>query len=402
MPPPAQRKGKPEAIHVLTGGSIEAPAQEVSPNILSVVGGFASPESSLTAKSFSEGMSGRRTTLANWILDRENPLTARVMVNRVWQHLFSGQALVGTPNDFGKMGKRPTHPELLDYLARWFMDHGWSVKKLQSFIMASEAYQRAAAPADSEIARKDGANQWLDYFPPRRLQAEELRDGMLAITGELNREAGGPGTFPEINWEVAFQPRLVMGTIAPAYQPSPKRAERHRRSLYHFRYRSLADPLLEVFNRPGSEMACDARDETIIAPQAFALFNSEFVHDRALALAALAQQKGAAFPERLAVIYRRLLGRAPSADEAAVFQKHFERTLKHHRASTPVEEPLPLTVERESVEELTGEPFVMVEELDNLKNYERDLKPWDVDAETRALAEVCLVLLNSNEFSFLY
>jgi mono/diheme cytochrome c family protein len=402
MPKPAQRKGKPEAIHVLTGGSIESPAQEVSPNILSVVGGFASPDSSLTKSTFSEGMRGRRAALANWIVDRENPLTARVMVNRVWQHLFSGQALAGTPNDFGKMGKQPTHPELLDYLARWFMDNGWSVKKLQRFIMASETYQRAAAPVDPEVTQTDGANQWLSYFPPRRLQAEELRDGMLAITGELNREQGGPGTFPEINWEVAFQPRLVMGTIAPAYQPSPTRAERHRRALYHFRYRSLADPLLEVFNRPGSEMACDVRDETIIAPQAFALFNSEFVHNRALALAALAQKNGAAFPQRLNIVYRRLFGRTPSAKEAAVFKNHFERTLEHHRASTPVEEPLPLTVERESVEELTGEPFVMVEELDNLKNYERDLKPWDVNAETRALAEVCLVLLNSNEFSFLY
>jgi hypothetical protein len=119
-------------------------------------------------------------------------------------------------------------------------------------------------------------------------------------------------------------------------------------------------------------------------------------------LAALAQKNGAAFPQRLNIVYRRLFGRTPSAKEAAVLKNHFERTLEHHRASTPVEEPLPLTVERESVEELTGEPFVMVEELDNLKNYERDLKPWDVNAETRALAEVCLVLLNSNEFSFLY
>lgn len=402
MPPPNQRNGKPETIHILTGGSIESPAREVSPNVPSVVAGFASPDSALVSASFPDSMNGRRTALADWIVQRDNPLTARVMVNRVWQHLFSGKALAGTPNDFGKMGKRPTHPELLDHLARWFMDNDWSVKKLQRYIMTSETYRRAANPADSEIALKDGANQWLSYFPPRRLQAEELRDGMLAITGELNREMGGPGTFPEINWEVAFQPRLVMGTIAPAYQPSSKRAERHRRSLYHFRYRSLADPLLEVFNRPGSEMACDMRDETIIAPQAFALFNSEFVHDRALALAAIAREKGASFSQRLDFIYRRLFGRTPSKNEVAGFERHFEKTLEHHRSQTPVEAPLPLTVERESVEELTGEPFVMVEELDNLKNYERDLKPWDVDADVRALGEVCLVLLNSNEFSFLY
>lgn len=402
MPPLKKLKGEPEAIHILTGGSIESPAEKVSPSILSVVSGFASAKSPFARTQIPEGMSGRRTALAEWITDRENPLTARVMVNRVWQHLFSGRALVGTPNDFGKMGKRPTHPELLDYLSIWFMDNGWSVKKLQCFIMASEAYQRSASPVDSDITQKDRPNQWLSYFPPRRLQAEELRDGMLAITGELNDEMGGPGTFPQINWEVAFQPRLVMGTIAPAYQPSPKRSERHRRSLYHFRFRSLADPMLEVFNRPGSEMACDVRDETIIAPQAFALFNSEFVHDRALALAALAQEKKATFRQRLELIHQRLFGRSPSDEQAVLFEEHYKRVLKHHLTSTPIEEALPLTVERESIEELTGEPFTMVEELDNLKDYERDLKPWDAEPEVRALAEVCLVLLNSNEFSFLY
>jgi hypothetical protein len=401
MPELAQRDGEPEPVHVLTGGSIASPAQEVSPGILSVVDGFT-PAASDLPRTITDGMGGRRTELAGWIVHPDNPLTSRVIVNRVWQQLFSGQALVATPNDFGKMGARPTHPELLDFLARWFMDNGWSIKKLQRFIMASEAYQRAAAPADPASADRDSRNHLLSYFPPRRLQAEEIRDAMLAITGELNPEQGGPGTFPEINWEVAFQPRLVMGTIAPAYQPSPTRSERHRRSLYHFRYRSLPDPLLEVFNRPGSEMACDVRDETIIAPQAFTLFNSEFVHDRALALAALAGREDADVAGRLAFIFRRMFGREMRAEELELLGDHYRRVLQHHRAHTPVEEPLPLTVERESIEELTGEPFVMVEELDNLKVYERDLKPWEADAETRALAEVCLVLFNSNEFSFLY
>ena len=402
MPKPDKMIGAPEVVYILTGGSIETPAEKVRPQVLSVIEGFASKDSNLLKTSMPEAMSGRRTALAEWIVDPENPLPARVMVNRVWQHLFSGKALVGTPNDFGKMGKRPTHPELLDYLARWFMEDGWSVKRLQRFIMASETYQRAAAPVDSSVAQKDGTNQMLSYFPPRRLQAEELRDGLLAITNELNREMGGPGTFPEINWEVAFQPRLIMGSIAPAYQPSPKRTERHRRALYHFRYRSLADPLLEVFNRPGSEMACDARDETIIAPQAFALFNSAFVHDRSLALAAFAAKEGNILDKQLDVIYHRLFGRSPTKKEAAVFTKHYAEVLEHHRSFTPKEDALPLIVERESIEELTGEPFIMVEELDNLRNYERDLKPWNVDAEVRALAEICLVLFNSNEFSFLY
>ena len=402
MPSKKQMAGPAQDIYILTGGSIEAPSARVDPDVLSVVNGFAEAHSALPKLTMPKGMSGRRTALAEWIVDPANPLTARVMVNRVWQHLFSGKALVGTPNDFGKMGKRPTHPELLDYLATWFMENGWSVKKLQRFIMASDTYQRAADPVDDTVGEKDGGNALLSYFPPRRLQAEELRDGMLAVTGELNREAGGPGTFPQINWEVAFQPRLVMGTIAPVYQPSPKRRERHRRALYHFRYRSISDPMLEVFNRPGSEMACDTRDETIIAPQAFALFNSEFVHDRALALAAVIHKNNPSLQGQITGIYRRLFGRVPDAEEIALCRSQFDDRLAYHRTVTPEEEELPQTVERVSVEELTGEPFVMVEELDNLKNYERDLKPWDVSPEVRALAEVCLVLLNSNEFAYVY
>src|SRR5207302_1443822 len=205
-----------------------------------------------------------------------------------------GTGIVATPNNLGKMGRRPTHQELLDWLATWFVEHGWSLKKLHALIMSSAAYQRGSdgvleywshgkrsadatpiTPALQSSNTPSRPNDLLATFPPRRLDAEEIRDSMLAITGELNSEMGGPGVFPEINWEVALQPRHIMGSVAPAYQPSPTPRERNRRTIYAFRYRTLADPLLEVFNRPGSEISCEGRDETTVTPQVLALHNSE-------------------------------------------------------------------------------------------------------------------------------
>src|ERR1043166_2358062 len=149
----------------------------------------------------------RRLALAKWIASPDNPLTARVMVNRIWQWHF-GQGIVATPNNFGKMGKRPSHPELLDWLAGYFIEHGWSVKEMHRVMMLSEAYQRASKPVEAgKLAKVDPENRLLSYFPPRRMEAEVLRDSMLAISGELSPDTGGPGTFPEINEDLANQPR---------------------------------------------------------------------------------------------------------------------------------------------------------------------------------------------------
>src|SRR5262249_34316937 len=190
------------------------------------------------------------------------------------------------PNNFGKMGKRPAHPELLDWLAIWFVEHDWSVKKLHRLIMTSQAYQQSGDHPDMEKLRRiDPNNELLAAFPPRRLTAEEIRDALLAISGELNREIGGARVFPGIHWGGALPPGRVMGSVPPAYQPPPTPAQRNRRTLYAFRQRILADPVQEVFNRPGSETSCDCRDETTVTPQVFALFNSEFAQDRALAAA---------------------------------------------------------------------------------------------------------------------
>jgi mono/diheme cytochrome c family protein len=397
---PAESPPIVPVVHILTGGSVESPGEEVTPGVLSAVYGSNDRLAPTSWNTVPQSTSGRRLALAAWIASPNNTLTARVIVNRIWQQHF-GKGLVATPNNFGKMGAKPSIPELLDYLTTWFVEHGWSVKKLHRLIVTSATYRQAGEHPDLDKLREiDAKNDLLAWFPPRRLGAEEIRDAMLAASTELNGEMGGPGMFPEINWEVAFQPRHVMGSVAPAYQPSRTPQERNRRTIYAFRYRTLSDPMLEVFNRPGSELSCERRDETTITPQAFSLFNSEFSHHRAIAMAASLRKDAAGLDEQIALAFWRVYSRAPTDDEAKKSAAHVAAMLEHHRHQKPQPTTLPQSVRRNMVEEMTGEDFHWDEQLDGLTDYQRDLMPWDVDAETRALAELCLVLLNSNEFLY--
>ncbi len=393
--PPTANDGPLPTVRILPGGSLETPAEAVTPGVLS-----AWSNGNESTASIPQSADGRRLALARWIASKDNPLTARVIVNRVWQQHF-GRGLVATPNNFGKMGKRPTHPELLDYLAVWFIDNGWSLKKLHALLMSSAAYRQSGQHPEVEKLRQvDPGNELLACYSPRRLAAEEIRDGLLAISGELNLEVGGSGVFPEINWEVALQPRHVMGSVAPAYQPSPRPAQRNRRSLYAFRARNLADPFQEVFNRPGSEVSCDRRDETTVTPQAFALFNGGFAHDRALALAVSLEKQVGDLDGRITSAFRRGHGREPSREELAICRAHVEKMTVHHRDHPPRPVELPMRVKRKMIEEMTGQEYEWEEDLDGMKDYQRDLKPWNVGPGTRALADLCLVLMNSNEFLY--
>jgi hypothetical protein len=298
------------------------------------------------------------------------------------------------------MGAKPTHPELLDWLATWFIDHDWSLKQLHRLIMSSAAYGQAGeSPERARIDKIDPANSLLAYFPARRLSGEEIRDGMLAISGELNLDMGGPGVFPEINWEVALQPRHIMGSVAPAYLPSRTPRERNRRTIYAFRYRTLADPLLEVLNRPGSDVSCEQRDQTTVAPQALALLNGDFVQHRALAFAAALTKETPAFDGQLDAAFLRVYGRPPAPDEVEACRQFYVDALVFHRSNVPRSVELPKRVRRGMIEEFTGEMVYWDEELP-LDDYIRDTMPWDVAAEIRALSEVCVVLLNSNEFLY--
>ena len=391
--------GANDRIHILKGGSIESPQAEVNPGVLSL---FAGSEKGAAVTTETNG---RRTELAQWIASKDNPLTARVIVNRVWQWHF-GQAIAGNPNNFGGTGKRPTHPELLDWLAATFTEEGWSIKKLQRYILTSAAYQRAVAhPAPETLAKLDPNGTSYASFAPRRLTAEELRDAMLAVSGELNRAIGGIPAHPEINEEVAMQPRHIMGSVGPAYQADPKPAQRNRRTLYAERIRTLSDPMLEVFNKPGPDVSCERRDTATIAPQAFTLMNSPINHARALAFAArLEKERPGNLNLQIARAFQLAYQRQPTVDEMKVCDAHIAKALAHHRANEPVKVEPPKYVIRQMVEEMTGLDFWWVEDLDIYSSnaYVPDLKPWDVKPHTRALAELCLVLFNSNEFVYVY
>jgi mono/diheme cytochrome c family protein len=397
---PTNRSGTVPVVHILPGGSLESAAEEVTPGVLSAMFGLRDPRTVPDRTAVPEETAGRRLALAKWITSPDNTLTSRVIVNRVWQQHF-GRGLVATPNNFGKMGARPTHPELLDWLATWFMDNGWSLKKLHELIVTSQAYQQGSERPDiDELRQMDSKNELLAYFPPRRLAAEEIRDAMLAASGELNLEMGGPGSLPELNWEVALQPRQIMGAMAPAYIPSRTREERNRRTIYSFRIRNLADPLLEVLNRPGSETSCERRDETTVTPQVFALFNSEFAANRSLAMADRLMKQQLLAENRIDAAFRAIYGRAPAPDEANTCSAHLAKMTEQHQSRRPTPHDLPMKVRRSMVEEMTGDLESWDEDLSILKNYERDLMPWQVDAQTRALADLCLVLMNSNEFLY--
>ena len=377
----------PEKISILKGGSLETPTESVSPGLMSAM--------SFTEKfKVPESAEGRRATLANWIAADENPMTARVIVNRVWQWHF-GRGLVATPNGFGVVGTKPSHPELLDWLANWFVDNDWSLKKLNRLILTSAAYQRSTKHPDRErLGNLDPNGELLASFRPRRLTAEEIRDSMLAVSGELNRKIGGPGFRAEINWEVAFQPRLAMGKIVAPWEPEPKRADRNRRSVYALRIRNLGHPLMEVLNRPLSDLSCEKRDETTVVTQAFSLFHGEFTNDRALAVADRAKS--------IDQVFALILNRPPTEAESTRVRSHVEKMIEHHKNNPPVKTTLPTEVTLSNVIEKTGQPAYTTFPLKRLQNYERDLQPWEVSPETRALAELALVLLNSSEFLHVY
>jgi len=241
-------------------------------------------------------------------------------------------------------------------------------------------------------------------FKPRRLSAEELRDAMLSVSGEWNPVLGGIPNRPEIHPEVALQPRQVMGTFAAAWVPNPLPAQRHRRSLYALKIRGLRDPFLEVFNEPGPDFSCEAREVSTVTPQVFSLFNGQAVHARALALAdRVLRREAAPTPEAaLERLFELCFSRAPTPEERRDCLAHWRaQEVAQAAAPPPAEAGPPRRIQREAVEENTGEKFRFDETLHGAEAFVPDLQPAGVDARTRALADVALVLLNANEFVYL-
>ncbi len=397
LPDDPWKKGYIEKDTILMGGSAFAPGEPVHPGALSVAELLGGMKSS----SFPEGKGQRRKALADWVTDPKNPLTARVMVNRVWSWHF-GKGIAGNPNNFGATGSLPTHPALLDFLADWFIKNDWSVKKLNELIITSSAYQRSSRhPEPDLLSTKDPKGELYATFKPRRLTAEELRDAMLSTSGELNRQVGGVPCRPEINEEVALQPRQIMGGTASVYEPDPLPAQRNRRSVYAEKIRGLRDPFLETFNQPGPDKSCEMRENSTVAPQALTLFNSEEIHDRALAFASrLLNEK----EQPKAVVKRAFalaLGRPPSAEELRVCLQHWNKATLEESSIDYEPSVFPVDIKRTVMAEKTGQPYDFIESRPAYRNYVPDLQPCDTDPRTRGLAQVCLVLFNLNEFAYI-
>ena len=397
MPENPWGKGVLEKDCILTGGDVYSRGDPVTPGPLSAVASLGG----MPPVQFPAARGKRRLALAEWIVDKKNPLAARVMVNRVWSWHF-GRGIAGNPNNFGGTGSPPSHPGLLDYLANWFMGQGWSVKKLNELIVSSAAYRRSSRHPDLAVLDgKDPGRKLYAVGLSRRLTAEELRDAMLAVSGELNRQVGGIPARPDINREVAFQPRQIMGGTASVYEPDPLPEQRNRRSLYAEKTRGLRDPFLETFNQPGPDKSCELRETSMVAPQALTLFNAEEVHERALSFAARLLGETGSDRAALERAFELALGRAAAAGEIADCLVHWKAATEEEEGRVHKPMAFPVKIRRTVMAEKTGQPYEFWEHLPAYKGYVPDLQRSDVDARTRGLAQVCLVIFNLNEFAYL-
>jgi mono/diheme cytochrome c family protein len=335
--------------YVLLRGNPRAQGERVEPGFPEVlVRSSAAPTPAPPPKGGGGVGVGGRLALANWLTDANNPLTARVLVNRLWQHHF-GRGIVPTPNDFGKLGEPPTHPELLDWLASEFVAGGWQVKRMHRLLMTSSAY-RMSVHGNERALRLDPANTLFWRFNLRRLTAEEVRDSMLAVSGKLNHKMGGPSIYPAIPREVlAGQSRPGAG-----WKTSPP-DEAARRSVYIHVKRSLLVPLLAQFDLADTDSSCPVRFTTTVSTQALGLLNGEFSSEQAAAFA------------------RRLVREAPAGLEAQV---------------------------RRAIRLTTGRVPAAAEVADDVAFVHR-LRQTNRLGEEEALRFYCLMLLNANEFIYL-
>jgi len=292
----AVREGPPVNARVMVKGDPKTLGPEAKRGFLQILGGQTVPD---------DYKGSGRDLLAGWIADPKNPLTARVIVNRVWLWHF-GRGLVNTPNDFGKRGDAPTHPELLDHLASRFIESGWSLKALHRDIILTRAYATASGHNEAN-AVKDSKNEFYWRFDRRRLSAEELRDSMLAVSGQLDPTPGGPHPFPARGGYVFTQHNPFVGE-ADTFASN-------RRSVYLMQQRFRPNPYLDLFDGPDANNAASARVGNTTALQALYMMNNPFVEAQAAEFAArvsVSEETGAA---RIRLAYRLLFARAPTPAE---------------------------------------------------------------------------------------
>ena len=345
------------ATYRLNAGSWDAPAEEVQPGFLSIVDA-SDPKITPLPNS-----TGRRTALANWLTSPDNPLTARVMVNRLWSYHF-GQGIAPAPSDFGLMGGRPSNPQLLDWLASEFVRTGWDMKRMQKLMVMSNTYRESSA-FDAEAAKQDPQNKLMWRFPRERLEGEVIRDSALMVSGLLNEKVGGPSVFPE----------LPAGAGKPrgGWKVSPE-PDQNRRSVYIFVRRNARYPMLEAFDMPDTHESCGRRNQTITAPQAMSLLNGKVSLQWAEAFAGRVLKQAGTDPNaQVESAYLLAFGRKPDGFEKDSVLTFFAKQK-------------PVIAERTAAgEKLALPPSIPA-------GYE--------PAQAAALVDFCQMLLNSNEFVY--
>lgn len=321
----ARNDGAVQKTFVLRRGEYSQPGDEVAVGFPEVL----RPEKGVPQNTDSVGSAGpepaspsTRIALANWIASPENPLTSRVMVNRIWQHHF-GRGLVQTPSDFGTHGHSPSHPELLHWLAHEFSNRGWSIKQMHKLMLTSATYRQVSAPeksgensAGNEMvawrlaAKSDPDNRLYWRMNRLRLEGEVIRDSLLSVSGELNFAMHGPGVFPPIPKEL-FAGSTGWSKTEPA-------AAHSRRSIYIFARRNLRFPFLEVFDAPDSNLSCPIREGSTTAPQALTLLNADEVTAASKATAARVETEAATIDDQIELAFRLSLGRPPRRNELSL------------------------------------------------------------------------------------
>lgn len=364
-------RGEPTPTYILRRGNYLAPGKEVDPGVPAVLSDSTSPYVVIPPWE-NAGKTGRRLAFARWLVNPQHPLTARVMVNRIWKHHFS-HGIVKSLDNFGRAGQAPTHPELLDWLAIQFVDHGWSIKSMHRLIMTSSTY-RQSSTITAEHSKLDLDNRLLSRFPLRRLEAEVLRDSLLFVAGKLDETPFGPAERVE---------RRDDGLVT-----SVGSEKGWRRSIYVLQRRSQASSILEDFDLPQMAPNCVERSVATVAPQALHLLNNKMVHDWAAAMAErIVREVGTDRDAQIQRAFELAIGRRPDSDEKAIVSESFDELLAKWKATANATES--------SSAEL-ADPAA-VQPTDSLPPHDQLLAD---KLAMQTLTNLCHALMNSAEFMY--
>jgi hypothetical protein len=377
--PPAQPEGQfmidisaaAPATHILERGNLQAKGEEVQPGFLSIL----NPNDPAITQPAGMNSTGRRSALAQWLTDPKNPLVARVMVNRIWHYHF-GRGIVATPGDFGRMGSRPSHPELLDHLTTSFVENGWSMKKLHRLILLSNTYQ-LSSDNQERAAAADPDNKLMWRYNRRRIEAEAVRDSMLYVSGLLNSQMGGPGVMPPVPPGTLSD--LSATAVAGGWKVDSDAALHNRRSVYIFVRRNLPYPMLHEFDTANTFEVWHQRKNTVTPAQSLDLLNNDLMLEWARSLADRVLSDSRVSSESLEQIdraFRLVYGRQASAEEQKI-------------STSFLEKQVPIMAARLSAKDALKPPMPV--------SLPQGMEP----AKAAALVDLCHMLLASNEFLYI-